>query len=110
MQSAWGVVPAHLNELAPAKVRGLLPGLVYQLGVVASSGVSYIEAHFGEHCSYTRSMSISMVIVMVVLWFVIKFGPEAKGVDFLRSEPEPLPAQKMPDIVGAMRNRGGTAV
>jgi len=28
---AWGVVPAHLNELSPDAVRSLFPGFVYQL-------------------------------------------------------------------------------
>src|SRR5215467_663174 len=32
VQGAWGIIPAHLNELSPAAVRGLLPGLAYQLG------------------------------------------------------------------------------
>ena len=32
IQGAWGVVPAHLNELSPAALRGTFPGLAYQLG------------------------------------------------------------------------------
>ena len=31
VQGAWGIVPAHLNELSPEEVRGTFPGLV-QLG------------------------------------------------------------------------------
>ena len=32
VQGAWGVVPAHLNELSPPDARGTFPGTVYQLG------------------------------------------------------------------------------
>ena len=32
VQGAWGVIPAHLNELSPAEARGTFPGTVYQLG------------------------------------------------------------------------------
>ena len=33
VQGAWGVVPAHLNELSPPNVRGVFPGYVYQLAI-----------------------------------------------------------------------------
>jgi SHS family lactate transporter-like MFS transporter len=32
VQGAWGVIPAHLNELSPGPVRATLPGFVYQAG------------------------------------------------------------------------------
>src|SRR5258707_14770461 len=32
VQGAWGVIPAHLNELSPPEVRGTFPGFSYQLG------------------------------------------------------------------------------
>ena len=35
VQGAWGIIPAHLNELAPAPVRAILPGFAYQLGNLA---------------------------------------------------------------------------
>src|ERR1700692_1922138 len=31
IQGAWGVIPAHLNELSPPAVRGTFPGFAYQL-------------------------------------------------------------------------------
>jgi SHS family lactate transporter-like MFS transporter len=41
VQGTFGIIPAHLNELAPNAVRSLFPGFVYQLGVlVASPAVS----------------------------------------------------------------------
>src|SRR5215470_4608916 len=43
VQGAWGIIPAHLNELSPAAVRGLLPGLAYQLDNFVASPVNRIE-------------------------------------------------------------------
>ncbi|KAG1107922.1 hypothetical protein G6F42_016186 [Rhizopus arrhizus] len=48
VQGGWGVIPAHVNELAPAAFRGLIPGLAYQLGNLISAASSQIEATIGE--------------------------------------------------------------
>src|SRR5579862_9172005 len=48
VQGAWGVVPAHLNELSPPAVRGTFPGLAYQLGNLLSSRNSVIQARLAE--------------------------------------------------------------
>ncbi|OBZ82909.1 Carboxylic acid transporter [Choanephora cucurbitarum] len=48
VQGAWGVIPAHINELAPPSFRGLMPGLAYQLGNLISAASSQIEATIGE--------------------------------------------------------------
>ena len=37
VQGAWGVVPAYLNEISPAAIRGTFPGVVYQLGNLLAS-------------------------------------------------------------------------
>jgi SHS family lactate transporter-like MFS transporter len=49
VQGAFGVIPAHLNELSPASVRSLFPGVVYQLGhalrgAVGGGGVRLAQA------------------------------------------------------------------
>ena len=44
VQGAWGVVPAHLNEIAPGLARGTYPGFVYQLGNLIASGTLQIIA------------------------------------------------------------------
>ena len=43
VQGAWGIIPAHLNELSPGAVRGLIPGLAYQMGNFVASPVNVIE-------------------------------------------------------------------
>ena len=37
VQGAWGIVPAHLNELSPHEVRGTFPGFAYQTGNLLAS-------------------------------------------------------------------------
>ena len=44
VQGAWGIVPAHLNELSPAAVRGTFPGLAYQMGNLGASFIGPLQA------------------------------------------------------------------
>jgi len=82
VQGAWGVIPAHINELSPGELRGFFPGFAYQLGVLCASTISYIEPVLGERFSYTQSMGILAAAVLSLAALVIGLGPEAKGVHF----------------------------
>lgn len=82
VQGAWGVIPAHINELSPGELRGFFPGFAYQLGVLCASSISYIEPKLGERFSYTASMGILAAAVLSLAALVIYLGPEAKGVHF----------------------------
>jgi len=82
VQGAWGVIPAHINELSPGELRGFFPGFAYQIGVLCASTISYIEPVLGERFSYTQSMGILAAAVLSVGALVIYLGPEAKGVHF----------------------------
>jgi len=57
VQGAWGVIPAHINELSPDPVRGFLPGFAYQCGVAAAT-------------------------VFILGTIVAQLGPERRGVAF----------------------------
>jgi SHS family lactate transporter-like MFS transporter len=85
VQGAWGVIPAHINELSPNSLRGFFPGFAYQVGVLIASSISYFEAVLGEHLTYSESMALLAAIVLVVGTFVIALGPEAKGVSFRKA-------------------------
>jgi SHS family lactate transporter-like MFS transporter len=85
VQGAWGVVPAHLNELSPAALRGFFPGFAYQLGVLFSASITYIEALFGEMFSYSMAMGVLASLIFVFAAVIIGAGPEAKGVSFRKS-------------------------
>jgi SHS family lactate transporter-like MFS transporter len=79
VQGAWGVIPAHLNEVSPRELRGFFPGLAYQLGVLCASSIVYIEAILGVHFSYARAMGILAAMVLIGGAIVIRVGPEARG-------------------------------
>jgi SHS family lactate transporter-like MFS transporter len=85
VQGAWGVIPAHINELSPGPLRGFFPGFAYQIGVLVASSVTYIEALLGEHFTYAQAMSILAASMLFIAAIVIALGPEAKGVSFRKA-------------------------
>jgi MFS transporter, SHS family, lactate transporter len=87
VQGAWGVIPAHINELSPGHLRGFFPGFAYQLGVLVASSITYVEAVLGEHFTYAQSMGVLAATVMIGGIIVISVGPEARGVSFRKTDP-----------------------
>ena len=51
VQGAWGVIPAHINELSPGPLRGFFPGFAYQVGVLIAASAPYIESLMTNHKS-----------------------------------------------------------
>jgi MFS transporter, SHS family, lactate transporter len=82
VQGAFGVIPAHLNELSPNSVRSLFPGVVYQLGVLIGAPAVVIEFALRKHFGYRWALTIFEVCVIVTLFMIFGFGPERKGRDF----------------------------
>jgi SHS family lactate transporter-like MFS transporter len=82
VQGAWGVIPAHINELSPDQLRGFFPGLAYQLGVLVAAGSPYFEARMAHHMGYGQAMGLFAVIVLFMGSIVIGTGPEARGAEF----------------------------
>jgi SHS family lactate transporter-like MFS transporter len=87
VQGAWGIVPAHLNELSPPSVRAILPGFAYQLGNLATSKMGpwqagLAEAHGGD---YAYVLSITMLITALALILVTAFGREARAIELRTS-------------------------
>ena len=84
VQGAWGVIPAHLNELSPPAVRGTFPGFAYQLGNLLASRNSVIQARLVERRyggSYPPVLSWTVLIVATLVALVTLRGPERRGVD-----------------------------
>ncbi len=90
VQGAWGVIPAHLNELSPPLARGFFSGFAYQIGVLIASSIGYIEAVLGEHFTYAAAMGGLAATVFIVGSVVIWAGPEAKGVSFVKEVEAPV--------------------
>ena len=86
VQGAWGVIPAHINELSPASLRGFFPGFAYQVGVLVASTITYAEAVLAEHFSYAQAMGFLACAVLLIGAVVIVLGPEAHGISFRKTD------------------------
>ena len=84
VQGAWGVIPAHLNELSPAAVRGTLPGFAYQLGNFIASRNAVIQAKVAESRyagSYAPVLAWTDVLVATLVTLSPWSGNERSGAD-----------------------------
>ena len=88
VQGAWGVIPAHINELSPNNLRGFFPGFAYQLGVMCAASIPYVESALGERFTYAQSMGGLVTVVFIGAILVTFFGPEAHGVSFRKAGAE----------------------
>jgi SHS family lactate transporter-like MFS transporter len=81
VQGAWGIIPAHLNELSPPTQRGLFPGFVYQVGNLLASGNAVLQAGVAEarHDDYSFALAAVAAVVAVVIAVLTLFGPERRG-------------------------------
>ena len=84
VQGAWGVIPAHLNELSPSAVRGTFPGLAYQLGNFFSSRNGVLQAKLAEQRFggvFAPVLAWTVVVVATLVAVVTWSGRERKGTD-----------------------------
>ena len=94
----WGPIPIYLTELSPQSLRGLLVGLTYQLGNLASSASATIQAIIGERYplpdaadgsarfDYGKVIGIFMGAVWVFLLIFLLLGPEMSQEERLEEE------------------------
>ncbi|WP_260735193.1 MFS transporter [Tunturiibacter lichenicola] len=82
VQGAWGVIPAHLAELSPDSVRGLLPGFAYQTAGIFASAVVYIEAAYAQKTSYASAMALTAASVFILASVMAAVGRERRGQTF----------------------------
>ncbi len=84
VQGAWGVIPAHLNELSPPAVRGTFPGFAYQLGNLLASWNAVIQARLVEvryRGSFPPVLAGTVLIVASLVAIVTMSGKEQRGAD-----------------------------
>jgi MFS transporter, SHS family, lactate transporter len=86
VQGAWGVIPAHLSELSPNSVRGVLPGFAYQCGVLLAGSIAWVQAELKHRTTYANAMAMTAFIILIVASVVVFFGPERRGIRFAESE------------------------
>lgn len=94
VEGAWGIIPAHLNELSPPSVRGTFPGLAYQLGNLLASRNAPIQAKLAERRfggNYAPVLAWTMLIVAAGVALVTFLGREATGIDLSTTHSGPGP-------------------
>jgi SHS family lactate transporter-like MFS transporter len=89
VQGAWGVVPVHLNELAPAECRGTFAGLSYQLGSFFSANAALVQAAIAENFhdargapDYATTLAVFLLTVFLALIIITALGREERGKEF----------------------------
>jgi len=86
VQGAWGIVPAHLNELSPDAVRGLMPGFAYQLGILFAAPTNSIEFALRKKFGYPWALTLFETVNITALAITLWLGSENKGKSFLLEE------------------------
>lgn len=92
VQGAWGVIPAHLNELSPTDVRGTFPGFAYQLGNLFAAGIVFGEALLAQQFgtvktpNYAAALAIFSLVAFVAVIIFTAIGREARHVEFIAAD------------------------
>ncbi len=80
VQGAWGVIPAHITELSPDAVRGVLPGFGYQCGAAIAGWMPFIGAGIAAKTGYAWAMAATAGTVFALCAIVAWVGPERRGI------------------------------
>jgi SHS family lactate transporter-like MFS transporter len=86
VQGAWGVIPAHISELAPDQVRGFLPGFAYQCGNLVAASIAWVQSTLAEDYTYPSVMAVSAAIIFVGAIVATALGRERRGIVFGNGE------------------------
>jgi SHS family lactate transporter-like MFS transporter len=82
VQGSWGVIPAHITELAPDAVRGFLPGFAYQCGVLFAANSAHFQSQVAQQRGYSATLGMMALAVFGVGVLVILLGPERRAAQF----------------------------
>jgi MFS transporter, SHS family, lactate transporter len=93
VQGAWGVIPAHLTELSPDAIRGLYPGVTYQLGNLLAAFNLPIQERLAESHGYPFALAATIVPVLIAVAFLALIGKDATGIRFGTTESSFLPSE-----------------
>lgn len=86
VQGAWGVIPAHLTEMSPDAIRGLYPGVTYQLGNLLAAFNLPIQEHLAESHGYPFALAATIVPVLAAVVVLTLIGKDATGIRFGTTE------------------------
>jgi SHS family lactate transporter-like MFS transporter len=82
VQGAWGVIPAHLTEMSPDAIRGLYPGVTYQLGNLLASFDLPIQERLAASHGYPFALTATIVPVLISVAILSLIGRDATGIQF----------------------------
>src|SRR6202171_801466 len=82
VQGAWGIIPIHLNEMAPDAVRGLMPGLAYQCGILIAAPTNTLQHALRDRVGYSWALAGFELVTIVALTVILAFGKEQRGRAF----------------------------
>lgn len=86
IQGAWGVIPAHLTEMSPDAIRGVYPGVTYQLGNLLAAFNLPIQERLAESHGYPFALAATIVPVLLVVAVLTAIGKDATGIRFGTTE------------------------
>ncbi|WP_297601577.1 MFS transporter [Mycobacterium sp.] len=86
VQGAWGVIPAHLTEMSPDAIRGLYPGVTYQLGNLLAAFNLPIQERLAESHGYPFALAATIVPVLIAVTVLTLIGKDATGIRFGTTE------------------------
>lgn len=86
VQGAWGVIPAHLTEMSPDAIRGVYPGVTYQLGNLLAAFNLPIQERLAESHGYPFALAATIVLVLLVVAVLTAIGKDATGIRFGTTE------------------------
>jgi MFS transporter, SHS family, lactate transporter len=93
VQGAWGAIPAHLTEMSPDAVRGLYPGVTYQLGnLLAAFNLPLQESLAAAH-DYPFALAATIAPVLIMVALLTAIGKDATGIHFGTGQNAYLPSK-----------------
>ena len=93
VQGAWGVIPAHLTEMSPDAIRGLYPGVTYQLGNLLAAFNLPIQERLAETHGYPFALTVTIVPVLLLVTILTLMGKDATGIRFGTAETAFIPTK-----------------
>ncbi len=93
VQGAWGVIPAHLTEMSPDAIRGLYPGVTYQLGNLLAAFNLPIQERLAESHGYPFALAATIVPVLIAVTVLTLIGKDATGIRFGTAQSAFLPTE-----------------
>lgn len=89
VQCTFGVMPAHLNEISPASMRGTFPGFTYQCGNMLAAGNATLQAALADRLgSFPLGLSIVVISGAVVFLAFVAARPDRHGQSLLTDDEE----------------------